>query len=132
MPRYTWEDAPAANGPKLAEWLEQGRLKDVKTVLFGYAFDRAIRHWRHGTHPSFFTVDKFLGLLGMHPVDVPDEVWDDLPDRSGPRPPTTPPRFCESCGEKIHRPRIPCGQLEKPEKYLRRTHCEGCAEARAA
>lgn len=70
----TYEDANAADGRLIVEWLDHhGLLENLRCR--GDAVDRRIRAWRAGEVPSFYAVDKTLAGFDVHPSELPDEVW---------------------------------------------------------
>jgi len=83
-PPVTWETAESADGPALAAWLDRelsARMGGPRggniAAVYGDAFARRLYGWRHGENASFWTVDRYLMKLGIHPQDVPRHVWRD-------------------------------------------------------
>ena len=78
-----WTCAEWADGPKLAAWLETR----VKVSLYPDTVGRAICRWRTGVAAEFWTVDRVLVAVGMHPADLPESVWRTPPRKVRARPP---------------------------------------------
>lgn len=66
-----WQTAEWADGPKLMAWLDE---KEVVPHRYG-SFGRRATDWRRGSAGDFYTVDRLLCAAGLHPSDVPDDVW---------------------------------------------------------
>lgn len=67
----TWENAPAANGPKVADWIERhfpGRGHEIAGKQWG--------RWRNGGQAAFQTLDRVLVRLDVHPSQLPVDVWE--------------------------------------------------------
>jgi hypothetical protein len=75
--RCSWLEAESASGPELAKYLDRVLAdRDQTAHMYGPAFARAMYAWRvEKRNSSFFYVDGLLLRLGIHPSEVPDEVW---------------------------------------------------------
>jgi hypothetical protein len=67
-----WTGDNWLDGPTFAEWLdEHGYVPgDVPASLA-----RRVLAWRGGSRARLERADELLALIGHHPGDVPDEVW---------------------------------------------------------
>jgi hypothetical protein len=74
-----WTNAEAADGPKLAEWLEDGRMPPPRRWTEEDSLPQNLRRrvtaWKTGEQASFGCVDKYLTFLGYHVSELPDDVW---------------------------------------------------------
>ena len=68
----TWETAKAADGPGLVAWLRERGVEDVE---LGASGARTLLRWASGRYADFFAVDAMLTRLGLHAMDVPEELW---------------------------------------------------------
>jgi hypothetical protein len=76
------ESATAANGPKLMAWLDEKFAG--KGVLYAAAGKRA-KEWRDGAQAMYYTVDRVLCKLDVHPSEVPEDVWEFMEPKRGER-----------------------------------------------
>lgn len=123
-----WQTALAADGEKLAEWLE----KTYPGLCQHAATSRRMSDWRRGARADFFAVDRLITRHGGHVSDVPEEFWLDGPARlvnSGGLKPSKqrrygviPPKDCELCGKQI--PWVTeKGNKVSPGRYLKKRYC---------
>jgi hypothetical protein len=72
----TWETSNWAHGERLAAWLDgELRRRGIEPKQLGEARERQLRRWRSGSTAGFYAVDAWVTLLGLHPLDVPADVW---------------------------------------------------------
>lgn len=67
----TYETADSADPVRLQEFL---RLRGV-LARPTYEWESLARRIRDGGVLSFYTVDQSLTRLGIHPAELPDDVW---------------------------------------------------------
>lgn len=78
MPDTDWTTARYADGPTLAGFLDrllERRAEDPG--MYGDTVTRTLYAWRRGERrrAHFSTVDGLLVRLGLHPSELPQEVW---------------------------------------------------------
>jgi hypothetical protein len=66
------ENAEWADGPLVAQWLEQVGA-DCK--LMPAARQRMIQRWRAGSRANFYSIDEILISLDLHPSMLPEDIW---------------------------------------------------------
>jgi hypothetical protein len=66
-----WTNARAANGPMIADWVDQQgwELDDVSR--------RRMCDWRRGGQATFDALDRLLLRSDSHPALLPDGVWEE-------------------------------------------------------
>lgn len=86
-----WTGGRWLNGPKLVAWLEErvgeppegpneGRLAAV--CRRHPALTKRLYEWRRGGRADIYFLDAYLAPEGLHPGQIPDDVWlerDDWP-----------------------------------------------------
>lgn len=111
-------DAPAADGPKLAEFLRERGLYG----LLSENHQRRARDWGRGAFADFYVVDRVMCGLGLHVSELPPDIW--VGEIRRPRVEAEPrglrlvqqERMCEGCGDAIPL-RQPGGRLKTVEEY---------------
>lgn len=68
-PDYT--TALWADGAALMAWLDRVAVVPAGTDMTRKRIDR----WRSGAQASFWHVDELLVSAGLHPSEVPDQIW---------------------------------------------------------
>lgn len=130
----TWENARGIDGGKAYLWLQSAGLIPDKYRVQASGLEtteRKLRKWREGCYSTFTAADEVLVSLGVHPSELPEEVWTHqtqrpkgsprnlvrLPNRS-----YGPMRRCAHCGKEISH-RKPSGKAVGPEAYKTRAYC---------
>lgn len=79
------------DGPKFAEWISP-RLKaelqgvDKPSYLrWACNLQRRIAYWREGQSADLYLIEPYLFTLGIHPLEIPDELWRGDSPKEGPR-----------------------------------------------
>lgn len=68
-----WQTAKGCDGPGLHAWFE--RMGVVHQLNLVENFARRLWDYKAGSVADFYTVDRMLTHLGMHPQDVPEQLW---------------------------------------------------------
>lgn len=68
-------DGEWLHGPALVEWLEEHGLESPHTQLAA-TLARRVHAWRNGSMANVYTVDECLVMLGLHLIELPDDLWD--------------------------------------------------------
>jgi len=111
----TFHNAQGADGPRLVRWLvEASGFADSLTE----SEKRRVYDWRRGAVAGFYVVDKMLTRRGIHPSELPEDLWLGSARR---------PKCCEECGGKI--PFVsPSGMKKSPKDYRKARFCgQGCS-----
>ena len=73
-----YSEARGADAAGLVAWLEQSHALETSDGLpreLSPAVRRRLSSWRTGGIADFHGVDRTLCELGLHPLEVPDELW---------------------------------------------------------
>lgn len=119
----TWETARSADGPAIAAWLHE-RGVGTSTIV-----DR----WERGERADFFALDGLLIQLGLHPIDVPAELWRAEPGVGKLRPTGRPPRSVCKRGHPLSGPNLyvdPAGERRCRACKRRHKRSAGVPEAK--
>ena len=71
-PDRPWASAMAADGPKVAAWIEKN-IPDYRSVKGDDG--KRVLEWSRGVSAGVFTLDTFLTKHGHHLSELPDDVW---------------------------------------------------------
>jgi len=78
----TWMTATHADGPSFVAFLR--RAGCTWDTMKRDAFDRRIRRWEAGSRVRFYEADATLARFGLHPSQVPEDVWEEGDSRGLP------------------------------------------------
>jgi hypothetical protein len=115
----TWHEARSADGARLADFIEA----NAPTIARNQ--ERNLHHWRLGFEPTYYEADRVLVRCGLHPSQVPDELWSiDEPAR--------PEQTCAHCGGPCTAWRSvyctpQCAVAARGDKRLTKI-CESCGD----
>ena len=70
-----WQTCQWADGPKLAEWIDQQRVMPNGTTRRRLPVEQTVDRWRKGGLVSVWAIDKWLAPRGVHLSELPDELW---------------------------------------------------------
>jgi hypothetical protein len=130
--KVTYYEAVAADGIKVEQWLQAGGFIPERVEAVDEALARRLRSWRAGGQARVDAVDKVCIKLGVHPCELPEDVW---VDHYAAIPVET--RYCETCSEEI--PRKLSGEVrpsgrkkyQSANEYAVRRFCSQACSAKA-
>lgn len=79
-----WTNAKSANGPKVAKFFDRllaaaDRRQQDGQYPVPSALARRLYDWRRGGNATFFGLDGWLCVFGVHPSELPADVWQAQP-----------------------------------------------------